>query len=164
MIRKLSSGDFQNIFDIVNEAAVAYRGKIPPDCWKEPYMPQEELKTEIVQGVQFYGYTKNGVLVAVMGIQPIGDVTLIRHAYTLTSHQRMGIGEKLLNHLLKLAKTERVFVGTWQDAPWAISFYQKHGFELLSREQTNKLLKTYWDIPKRQLETSVVLELKRRTQ
>ena len=164
MIRKLSSEDFQNIFDIVNEAAVAYRGKIPPDCWKEPYMPQEELKTEIAQGVQFYGYTKNGVLVAVMGIQPIGDVTLIRHAYTLTSHQRMGIGEKLLNHLLKLAKTGRVFVGTWQDAPWAISFYQKHGFELLSREQTNKLLKTYWDIPKRQLETSVVLELKRRKQ
>jgi ribosomal protein S18 acetylase RimI-like enzyme len=161
MIRKLKDADFQTTFDIVNDAAVAYKGKIPVDCYKTPYMPQKELKAEIDSGVQFYGYTQNGALVAVMGFQPVGDVTLIRHAYTLTSYQRMGIGEKLLNRLLGLAKTECVFVGTWQDAPWAISFYQKHGFELLSREETNKLLKNYWNIPQRQLETSVVLELKR---
>ncbi|MGD6806269.1 MAG: GNAT family N-acetyltransferase [Candidatus Bathyarchaeia archaeon] len=162
MIRRLVDADFPTIYAIVNDAAVAYKGKIPADCYKTPYMPQEELIEEIASGVQFYGYIQDGELVAVMGIQPVGDVTLIRHAYTMTSHQRMGIGEKLLNHLIDLATTERVYVGTWQDAPWAIGFYQKHGFTLLSRGETNKLLETYWNIPKRQLETSVVLELKRR--
>ena len=97
MIRKLSNADFQTIFEIVNDAAVAYKGKIPADCYKTPYMPQEELREEIEAGVQFYGITVNGVLAAVMGIQPVGDVTLIRHAYTLTSHQRQGLGEQLLN-------------------------------------------------------------------
>jgi GNAT superfamily N-acetyltransferase len=124
-------------------------------------MPQEELREEIDSGVEFYGYTENDALVAVMGIQAVGDVTLIRHAYTLTSHQRRGIGEALLRYLLSLARTQRVLVGTWTDAPWAISFYQKHGFILLSREETNKLLKTYWNISTRQIETSVVLEQKR---
>jgi GNAT superfamily N-acetyltransferase len=162
MICKLSDYDFQIIFDTVNEAAVAYKGKIPTDCWKEPYMPKEELKSEMDAGVQFYGYIQNGKIVAVMGIQPVGDVTLVRHAYTLTSHQRRGLGEKLLNCLLNLANTERILVGTWQDAPWAIKFYQKHGFKLLSREETDKLLKKYWNIPQRQLETSVVLEQRRR--
>ena len=158
MIRKLSNTHFQAILTVVNDAAVAYKGKIPVDRWKEPYMPAQELKEEIEGGVQFYGYTENGCLVAVMGIQHVGDVTLIRHAYTLTSHQRRGIGEKLLNHLLSLAQTDRILVGTWETAPWAITFYQKHGFTLLSREETNTLLKKYWDIPERQVETSVVLE------
>ncbi len=161
MIRKLSNADFPTIFEIVNDAAVAYRGKIPADCYKTPYMPQEELEEEIEEGVQFYGITVNGVLAAVMGIQSVGDVTLIRHAYTLTSYQRQGLGEQLLNHLLGLAKTPRILVGTWETAPWAIRFYQKHGFVLLSREETNKLLKKYWHITERQIETSVVLEHKK---
>lgn len=161
MIRKLTNDDFQAILTVVNDAAIAYRGKIPAGRWKEPYMPAQELKEEMQSGVQFYGYTENSTLVAVMGIQPINDVTLIRHAYTLTSHQRKGVGEKLLNHLLSLAKTDRILVGTWETAPWAIKFYQKHGFKLLSREETNKLLKKYWNIPERQVETSVVLEYKR---
>ncbi len=160
MIRKLGDANFQTILDIVNDAAVAYKGKIPADCWKEPYMSPEELKEEIRGGVQFFGYTKNSALIAVMGIQLVNDVTLIRHAYTLTGHQRKGLGEQLLNYLLRLAKTKRILVGTWEGAPWAIKFYKKHGFELLSREETNKLLKKYWSIPERQVETSVVLELK----
>jgi GNAT superfamily N-acetyltransferase len=161
MIFKLTNTDFQAILTVVNDAAIAYKGKIPADRWKEPYMPQQELKEEIQSGIQFYGYKENNLLVAVMGIQPVNDLTLIRHAYTLTSHQRRGIGEKLLNHLLPLAKTERVLVGTWETAPWAIKFYEKHGFTLLSREETNMLLKKYWSIPERQVETSVVLELER---
>jgi GNAT superfamily N-acetyltransferase len=160
MIRKLSDADFQTILTIVDDAAVAYKGKIPADRWKEPYMPPEELKEEIQSGVQFFGYTKNSALIAVMGIQIVKDVTLIRHAYTLTGHQRNGLGEQLLNYLLRLARTKRILVGTWEAASWAIKFYQKHGFELLSREETNKLLKKYWSIPERQVETSVVLELK----
>jgi GNAT superfamily N-acetyltransferase len=161
VIRKLTNTDFQAILTVVNEAAITYKDKILADRWKEPYMPAQELKEEIQSGVQFYGYLENNHLIGVMGIQPVNDVTLIRHAYTLTSHQRKGIGEKLLNHLLPLAKTERILVGTWETAPWAIKFYEKHGFKLLSREETNKLLKKYWNIPKRQVEASVVLEYKR---
>jgi GNAT superfamily N-acetyltransferase len=123
-------------------------------------MPLEELKEEIQSGVQFYGYIGNNTLIAVMGIQPVGDVTLIRHSYTLTGHQRKGLSAQLLNYLLRLAKTKRILVGTWESAPWATKFYQKHGFELLSREETNKLLKKYWSTPERQVETSVILELK----
>jgi GNAT superfamily N-acetyltransferase len=161
MIRKLTNIDFQAILAVVNDAAIAYKGKIPVDRWKEPYMSAQELKEEIQSGIQFYGYTENGTLVGVMGIQPVNDVTLIRHAYTLTSHQRKGIGEKLLNHLLTLARNDKILVGTWENAPWAIEFYQKHGFVMLSREETNKLLKKYWDLPERQIETSIVLEYKR---
>jgi GNAT superfamily N-acetyltransferase len=161
MISNLANADFQAILTVVNDAAAAYRGKIPADRWKEPYMPADELKEEIERGVQFYGWLENDKVVAVMGIQPVNDVTLIRHAYTLTSSQRQGIGEKLLNHLLSLAQTQRILVGTWETASWAIRFYQKHGFRLLSREETNKLLRKYWNIPERQVETSVVLELKR---
>jgi GNAT superfamily N-acetyltransferase len=161
MIRKLTKAYFQVILNLVNDAAAVYKGKIPSDCWKEPYMTQEELKEEIQSGVQFYGHIEEGAIVAVMGIQPVNDVTLIRHAYTLTSHQRRGFGERLLTHLLGMAETKRVFVGTWETAPWAIKFYQNHGFELLSREETNKLLKKYWCIPERQVDTSVVLEYKR---
>jgi GNAT superfamily N-acetyltransferase len=158
MIKQLSGADFQKIYYIVNEASVAYKGKIPSDCYNEPYMPQEELQTEIEAGVQFYGITVDGEFAAVMGIQPVGDVTLIRHAYTLTRFQRQGLGEQLLNHLINLAKTDRILIGTWTDATWAIKFYQKHGFNLHSREETNKLLNKYWHIPQRQIETSIVLE------
>ncbi len=163
MICKLTQSDFQNILTVVNEAAVAYKGKIPSDRWKLPYMPAEELKAEIQNGVQFYGLKQNKLLTSVMGIQRVNDVTLIRHAYVLTSHQRTGNGEKLLKHLLDLAETSNIYVGTWKAAEWAITFYQKHGFELLSTEEKNKLLKSYWNIPERQVETSVVLELKRQS-
>ncbi len=161
MIRNLIKTDLQAIFMVVNNASVVYKGKIPSDRWKEPYMPVEELKKEIRSGVQFYGYLENNILIAVMGIQLVNDVTLIRHAYTLTTHQQKGIGEKLLNHLLGLAQNDWILVGTWENAPWAIKFYGKHGFKLLSRQETNKLLKRYWNIPERQIETSIVLEYKR---
>jgi GNAT superfamily N-acetyltransferase len=164
MIRNLIEVDFQAIFAVVNNASVVYKGKIPSDLWKEPYMPIDELKMEIRSGVQFYGYFEKDMLIAVMGIQPVGDVTLIRHAYTLTNHQRKGVGERLLNHLLSLATTDIILVGTWETALWAIKFYEKHGFKLHSREETNKLLKNYWNIPKRQIETSIVLEFKRNPQ
>jgi GNAT superfamily N-acetyltransferase len=160
MIQKLTNADFQTILNIVNDAAIAYKGKIPADRWKEPYMPTQELEEEIQRGVQFYGWTENEIVIAVMGIQRIDDVTLIRHAYTLTSHQRKGVGEKLLNYLLSLAQTRKILVGTWASAPWAIGFYEKHGFRLVSTEEKNNLLHKYWNIPERQVETSVVLELK----
>jgi GNAT superfamily N-acetyltransferase len=163
MIRKLSTADFQIIYNIVNEASAAYKGKIPADCYHEPYMPKEELQTEMDAGVQFYGITVDGELAAVMGIQLVGDVTLFRHAYTLTRFQRQGLGEQLLNHLIGLAKTERILIGTWTDAPWAIKFYQKRGFNQHTREETNKLLNKYWHIPQRQVETSIVLEQWRKT-
>ena len=152
---------FEAILNVVNNAAIAYKGKIPNDRWKEPYMPAQELKEEIQSGVQFYGWKENNVLVAVMGIQLVNHVTLIRHAYVLTSQQRKGYGEKLLNYLLGLAQTSEVYVGTWEAAAWAVNFYEKHGFKLVSTEEKNKLLKKYWNIPERQVETSVVLELKR---
>ena len=160
MIRKLTNADFQVILTIVNDAAIAFKGKIPADCWKEPYMPAQELKEEIERGVQFYGFIENVTVTAVMGLQPVGDVTLIRHAYTQTSRQSRGMGERLLNHLLGLAQTERVLVGTWNEASWAIRFYQNHGFTLLSREETNGLLSKYWNIPEQQVDTSSVLEYK----
>jgi len=161
MICKLTSADFEAILNVVNDAAIFYKGKIPTDMWKVPYMPAPELKEEIQSGVHFYGLKKDNALIAVMGIQPVNNVTLIRHAYVLTSHQRKGHGEKLLGLLLSLVKTPKVYVGTWEVAFWAIKFYQKHGFELVSNEEKNKLLKKYWRIPERQIETSVVLELKR---
>jgi GNAT superfamily N-acetyltransferase len=161
MIQKLGKTNRQEIITVINNAATAYKGKIPADRWKEPYMVAKELIDEIQSSVQFYGYIENNNLIAVMGIQPVSDVTLIRHAYTLTGNQRKGIGEKLLKHLLNLAQTERILVGTWETAPWAIKFYEKHGFRLLSREETNKMLKKYWNISERQVATSVVLEHKR---
>ena len=164
MIRKLTNTNFQEIITVINEAASVYKDKIPTDRWKEPYMDLQELKEEVQRGIQFFGYIENNKLVAVMGIQPVNDVTLIRYAYTLTSQQRKGIGKKLLEHLLTLAQTKKVLVGTWETASWAVKFYEKHGFRLLSRENTNKMLKKYWNIPKRQVETSVVLEHKRNLQ
>src|SRR5665647_144991 len=164
MTDKLSDFEFNVILNIVNDAANAYKGVILADRWKEPYMPAQELKEEIQNGVQFYSLKENGVLVAVMGIQPVKDVTLIRHAYVLTSHQRKGYGEKLLRHLMTLAEKPTVLVGTWKAAFWAVNFYVKYGFKLISEEEKNKLLREYWNIPERQVETSVVLKLERQKQ
>ncbi|MBN1357193.1 GNAT family N-acetyltransferase [Candidatus Bathyarchaeota archaeon] len=159
MISKLKPTEDQAIIDVVNEAAEAYKGVIPQDQWREPYMSTEELNEEIRSGIDFYGWTENNILTAVMGIQRVNDVTLIRHAYVLTNRQRNGIGGKLLKHLLSLAQTSEVLVGTWKAAYWAIRFYEKQGFKLLSREETDKLLRKHWNINKRQIETSVVLKL-----
>jgi GNAT superfamily N-acetyltransferase len=160
MISKLPPAEFNSILHVVNDAAEAYRGVIPRDRWKEPYMSAEELRGEIESGVEFYGWVEDDVLVAVMGIQRVNDVTLIRHAYVLTRRQRRGIGEKLLKHLLGLARTTEVLVGTWEAAHWAVRFYEKHGFKLVSKEEKDRLLRKYWNIPERQVETSVVLKLK----
>ena len=141
---------------IINAAAAAYRGVIPPDRWHDPYMPAADLDGEIAAGVAFWGYEDDGELVGVMGLQPVRDVELIRHAYVDPGRQRGGIGGALLEHLLGRA-TQPMLVGTWADAGWAISFYERHGFELVSRERTAELLRRYWTIPERQIETSVVL-------
>jgi len=161
MICRLSLSEFDSMLNVVNEAAQAYKGVIPEDRWKEPYMSVEELRKEIESGVEFYGWMEDNVLVAVMGIQLVGDVTLIRHAYVLTSRQRRGIGETLLKSLVSLARTSEVLVGTWESAHWAVRFYGKHGFRLVSREEKERLLRKYWNIPGRQIETSVVLKLKK---
>jgi GNAT superfamily N-acetyltransferase len=124
-------------------------------------MPASELKKEIEKGVEFYGWKENQQLVGVMGIQRMNDVTLIRHAYVIRNRQRRGIGEKLLKHLLALAQTSEVLVGTWEAADWAIRFYEKHGFTLVSKEEKDRLLRKYWKIPERQTETSVVLRLQK---
>jgi GNAT superfamily N-acetyltransferase len=161
MINRLQPTEFKSILHVINDAAEAYEGIIPEDRWKEPYMSAEELREEIESGVEFYGWMEDNVLVAVMGIQLVDDVTLIRHAYVLTNRQRRGIGEKLLRHLLSLARTSEVLVGTWEAAYWATRFYEKHGFRLVTREEKDMLLRKYWNIPERQIETSVVLELKK---
>jgi len=148
--------DFDIIYEIINDSSTAYKGFIPPDRWKEPYMTKEELKIQIEEGVQFWIYQENNEILGVMGIQFKNDVTLIRHAYVRTTARQKGIGGKLLNFLTSMAKTP-VLIGTWADACWAISFYKKHNFRLLSNEEKNKLLKIYWKIPERQVETSVVL-------
>jgi GNAT superfamily N-acetyltransferase len=160
MICKLPPSTSDDILNVVNDAAQAYKGVIPQDRWKEPYMPASELKQEIDGGVEFYGWKEDDALVAVMGIQLVNDVTLIRHAYVLTAYQRRGIGKKLLKHLMSLARTSTVLVGTWEAATWAVHFYEKHGFTLVSTEEKDRLLKKYWNIPQRQIETSVVLKLK----
>ncbi|HID86663.1 MAG TPA: N-acetyltransferase [Anaerolineae bacterium] len=156
MIRTCGPEDFEAIYRIINEAAQAYKGVIPADCWHEPYMPRDELRAEM-ERMTFFGWEEDGELVGVMGFQPVKDVTLIRHAYVLPEHQRRGIGGKLLTHLKGLATTSRLLVGTWADATWAIRFYERHGFRL--EPNKDDLLRTYWDIPERQIETSVVLGL-----
>jgi N-acetylglutamate synthase-like GNAT family acetyltransferase len=157
VIRPCEADEFEAIWEIVNDAAQVYRGVIPADRWKDPYMPREELRHEIEQGVSFWGYEENGELVGVMGIQPVQDVTLIRHAYVRTGRRNQGIGGRLLSHL-RTQTTGPTLVGTWKDATWAIRFYQKHGFRLVSpEEEKNRLLRRYWTIPERQVETSVVL-------
>jgi N-acetylglutamate synthase-like GNAT family acetyltransferase len=156
MIRPCTDSDVPDIFVIVNDAAQAYKGAIPSDCWHEPYMPWEELKEEITRGVNFWGYEDGSQLVGVMGMQPVKDVTLIRHAYVKTGMRNRGIGGRLLSHLLGQIDG-KILVGTWKAADWAVRFYEKHGFQLVSEEEKNWLLKKYWNIPARQIETSVVL-------
>ncbi len=160
MIRKLSLSDFDSILEVINDAAQAYKGVIPKDRWKEPYMPADELREEIEAGVIFYGWVEDESIVGVMGIQTVKDTTLIRHSYVLTEYQRRGIGGKLLKHLMTITYTSELLVGTWADATWAISFYEKNDFKLVSREENDKLLHEYWNVPERQIETSVVLKHK----
>jgi GNAT superfamily N-acetyltransferase len=154
VIRKLSRKDFHAIYEIINQAASVYKGVIPDDCYHEPYMPEKELRCE-VKNMTFFGWDEGGSLVGVIGYQPIKDVTLIRHAYVLPGCQRSGIGTRLLRHIKQMCKTRILLVGTWANADWAVSFYQKHGFNLMPDK--DKLLNTYWEIPQRQVETSVVL-------
>jgi len=156
MISRCEQTDFTDIYEIINDAASAYRGIIPADRWHEPYMSEEELKRQIAEGVQFWKYTEDGKIAGVMGIQFKKDVTLIRHAYVRTIVRKKGIGSKLLEHLCTIS-ARPVLIGTWEDAKWAIEFYQKHGFRLLPKEEKNNLLHKYWTIPDRQIETSVVL-------
>ena len=156
MILKCEQSDIKEIYDIINDAAVAYKGIIPADRWKEPYMAEEELQKQIDEGVQFWCWKENGEMMGVMGIQYKEDVTLIRHAYVRSIFRNKGIGSKLLAHLYSISTTP-VLIGTWADATWAIDFYKKHGFHLLSRPEINVLLRKYWSIPERQIETSVVL-------
>jgi GNAT superfamily N-acetyltransferase len=155
-IRPCRDDERTAILAIVNAAAVAYRGVIPADRWHEPYMDSRELDGEIADGVVFWGYEADGALIGTMGIQPVGDVDLIRHAYVLPSSQRHGVGAALLGHLRGLTG-RRMLVGTWAAAEWALRFYRRHGFELVSPERKTALLKSYWNIPERQIETSVVL-------
>jgi len=156
MIRACTEGDFDEIWQIVNDGAQAYRGIIPADRWSEPYMPREELRHEMDAGVNFWGYEDAGTLAGVMGIQKIRDVTLIRHAYVRTGSQKHGIGAHLLAHLRQLTP-DPVLIGTWADAVWAIRFYQRHGFALVTPATKDRLLRQYWSIPDRQVETSAVL-------
>jgi len=154
MIRQCRASDAQRMYFIINKAAEAYAGVIPPDRYQQPYMSMDELRGEMERAT-FYGWATGDELLGIMGMEPVKDVTLIRHAYVLPEHQRKGIASKLLDHIMRLVKTSRLLVGTWADASWAISFYQKHGFRLLPDK--DQLLETYWDIPRRQIETSVVL-------
>lgn len=156
MIFKCEQSDFKDICDIINDAALAYKGIIPADRWHDPYMPEEELQAQINEGVQFWCWKEHGEMMGVMGIQYKDDVTLIRHAYVRSVYRNKGIGSKLLDHLASIAETP-VLIGTWAAATWAIGFYEKHGFRLLSKKETELLLRKYWHIPERQIETSVVL-------
>ena len=156
MIRGCNDNDFDLIWSIINDGAGAYRGVIPLDCWSEPYMSRDELRQQIEEGVRFTGYEEDGALVGVMGLQYVEDVTLIRHAYVRSTSQKRGIGGKLLAHLRGQARGP-VLIGTWADAVWAIGFYEKHGFRAVSPERKDRLLRRYWNVPQRQVETSVVL-------
>ena len=156
MIRRCEERDIDAIEAIINDAARAYRGAIPADRWHDPYMPRAALEKEIATGVEFWGWSDERGLEGVMGLQDVRDATLIRHAYVRTQHQRRGIGGALMDALAPQAKG-RLLVGTWAAAHWAISFYQRHGFRLVSAEEKDRLLEGYWTIPPRQREVSVVL-------
>jgi len=156
MISPATDDDLDTIYEIINDASIAYKGIIPEDRWHEPYMPKNELIGQIDDGVDFYCYHDEGIIVGVMGIQDRGDVKLIRHAYVRTIQRNNGVGGKLLEYLIN--KSDKpLLIGTWKDASWAVSFYVKHGFVAVSEEEKNRLLKKYWKIPERQIETSVVL-------
>ena len=155
MVRGCRDDELSRIHFIINDAAVAYRGVIPDDRWHEPYMTEQELEAEITAGVRFLGwYAPPGTLLGVMGAQDVQDVTLIRHAYVQSAKRRTGIGSALLAALMQ-ATDRPVLVGTWKAASWAVTFYERHGFRLV--DDTATLLRRYWTIPDRQIETSVVL-------
>jgi len=156
MITLSKEADFTQIHEIINDAASAYKGIIPEDRWHDPYMSEEDLQTQINDGVKFWCYTENENIIGVMGIQEKDEVTLIRHAYVRTIFRNKGIGGQLLQHLATLT-SKSILIGTWADASWAIDFYKRHGFHLVSFEEKEQLLRKYWKIPVRQIETSVVL-------
>jgi len=156
MIRPAEDRDFEDIFTIINDGAQAYKGIIPADRWHDPYMPREELRDQIDAGVEFWVYQEGAETIGVMGIQHVQDVTLIRHAYVRTARRSRGIGGQLLQHLRTIANGP-ILIGTWADAAWAVGFYRKHGFRVVSHEEKERLLRRYWKIPERQIETSVVL-------
>jgi N-acetylglutamate synthase-like GNAT family acetyltransferase len=160
MVRSATPADFQRIYEIINDAAIAYKGIIPADRWHEPYMPQAELEEQIADGVRFNCYLEDDEIVGVMGIQDKGEVNLIRHAYVTTKRRGGGIGSILLRELVE-SSSKPILIGTWKAAEWAIRFYEKHGFTQVSEEDKNRLLKTFWNIPERQIETSVVLKDRR---
>ncbi len=156
MIRPCTDADLPAILEIINDAAQAYRGVIPADCWHDPYMPATELASQVGSGVKFWGYAQEQALSGVMGIQHVRDVTLIRHAYVRTASRNSGIGTLLLAHLRKLT-TKPILIGTWAAAAWAIRFYEKQGFVVIGGEEKDRLLRKYWSISQRQADTSVVL-------
>ena len=158
-IRKSVAADFSAILAIINDAARAYRGVIPADRWHEPYMPASDLEREIVDGVVFWVAEQKGQIAGVMGIQDKGDVTLVRHAYVVPTTQRSGVGTGLLRHVEELTD-KPILIGTWSSATWAIDFYRRNGFTMLGESDKDRLLRTYWSIPERQIETSVVLASK----
>lgn len=155
-VRHCGEQDLATMLAIVNAAAESYRGVIPADRWREPYMPEAELRHEIAAGVEFVGLETDDGLIGVMGVQPVRDVDLIRHAYVRPDTQRQGVGAELIEHLQRRSK-RRMLVGTWAAASWAISFYERHGFALVAPERAAELLRTYWTLPERQIATSVVL-------
>jgi len=155
-IRRCGEEDLATMLAIVNAAAEAYRDVIPADRWREPYMPETELREEIAAGIEFWGLETGNGLAGVMGVQPVRDVDLIRHAYVRPDHQRRGVGAELIEHLRR-HRTRPMLVGTWAAATWAITFYERHGFVLVAPERAAALLRAYWTIPERQIETSVVL-------
>jgi GNAT superfamily N-acetyltransferase len=156
LIRRLGDADQPAILEIINDGATAYRGVIPADCWHEPYMSAAQLRDEIAAGVEFHGWEEGGRLLGVMGIQQVRDATLIRHAYTRTAEQGRGIGGRLLLELSGRA-SGRLLVGTWAAATWAICFYERRGFSLVGSDEKDRLLRTYWTVPARQRDVSVVL-------
>ena len=158
MITEYMKKDVSNILSVINNAALKYKGVIPDNCWHEPYMSEEELLNEFDSGVRMFGYEKNNILIGVMGIQELKNITLIRHAYTLSTYQGMGIGKVLLQYLFRINKSSILYVGTWKEATWAIQFYEKFGFVTHKRKKTIELLKKHWKVSLTQIENSVILE------
>jgi GNAT superfamily N-acetyltransferase len=156
IVRPCRADERQATCEIINAAAVAYRGAIPADLWHDPYMSPQELDAEISAGVAFWACENDGVVIGVMGIQPVRDVDLIRHAYVRPGSQRRGVGAALIANLRTLG-SRRMLVGTWEAATWAVSFYRRHGFELVAPDRKFALLQSYWTIPERQIQASVVL-------
>lgn len=163
IIRPATGADFETILSIINDAAQVYRGAIPPDRWHDPYMPADHLRSEIADGVVFWIAEEEGRIAGVMGIQDRGPVALVRHAYVVPNTQRSGIGTRLLHHIEALAD-KPLLIGTWAAASWAIEFYERNGYRNLPRDLTARLLRRYWAIPERQVETSVVLAAERWTE